>query len=628
MTQRISILSILLIVIGAAGAQAAEVVTADVPAVIAATPGAAAYPGADAVVLLREVSFTVDDVGRLTRREHVVTRLQSQWAMRNLSDVRVAWDGERQDLQIHTCRTFMADGREIPSPPNAFNEVTPDAVDRAVPFLGIREMVISHVGTEVNAVLDLDYEVRDRQPAGLPAWGEVFLQDRWPVREVTVRIAPASLTTALMHGEGLTGGSVDEPGACRWSFHDLPALPAQGAEAHRGDFTPHIVFSRAGSWEEVAAALRAAGDRATAELGPALQTWLDDGDDGDDRDLTKLDTLQRIAALAHDGVRAVNLPAGTWSRMPRPVADIYASAVATPWEQALLTQALLRAMNLDAEIGFFTRWQDPAREVAALGHFGDVRVVAALGAQNLWFAPSLSAAWAGECDLTGHTGVFLEIGGGLRVWKVPAGAGTCRLAVRLDPADGGQTYTTTADLELTGTLREGRGEATAVATELAKKLVSGGEATKTTVRSDTPQALALRVLGKGSAAAADTSGLIFASVPLPRQSILDRLPSGFRAEEPARSAPLFVDSTLREEVTITVNLAPGQTVDALPAARDLSCTLGAYRLEVEEKTDCLVVRRTLELRAGRCDPADYPALRAMLAEALRQDVVPLVLVTD
>jgi hypothetical protein len=314
--------------------------------------------------------------------------------------------------------------------------------------------------------------------------------------------------------------------------------------------------------------------------------------------------------------------------MPRPVADIYASAVATPWEQALLTQALLRAMNLDAEIGFFTRWQDPAREVAALGHFGDVRVVAALGAQNLWFAPSLSAAWAGECDLTGHTGVFLEIGGGLRVWKVPAGAGTCRLAVRLDPADGGQTYTTTADLELTGTLREGRGEATAVATELAKKLVSGGEATKTTVRSDTPQALALRVLGKGSAAAADTSGLIFASVPLPRQSILDRLPSGFRAEEPARSAPLFVDSTLREEVTITVNLAPGQTVDALPAARDLSCTLGAYRLEVEEKTDCLVVRRTLELRAGRCDPADYPALRAMLAEALRQDVVPLVLVTD
>ncbi len=618
MSSRIALLSVLMVMAGATAARAG-----DVRAVIAAAPSAAAYPDADAVVLLREVSFTVDDAGRLTRREHVVTRLQSQWAMRNLSDVRVAWDGERQDLQIHTCRTFMADGREIPSPPNAFNEVTPDAVDRAVPFLGFREMVISHVGTEVNAVLDLDYEVRDREPAELPAWGEVFLQDRWPVREVTVRLAPASLTAALVRGEGLAGGPADEPGARVWSFHDLPALPAQGADAHRGDFTPHIVFSRAGSWEEVAAALRVAGDRATAELGPALAAWLEEGDD-----LTTLDTVQRIAALAHDGVRTVNLPTGLWSRSPRTVADVHASAVATPWEQALLAQALLRATGLDAEIGFFTRWQDPARDVAAVGHFGDVRVVGTLDAQNWWLAPSRSSAWAGGCDLTGRTGLFLEVGGGLRIWKVPTGAGTCRLAVRLEIAEDGKTYTTTADLELTGTLREGRGEATAVAAELAKTLVAGGEATQTTVRGDTPQALAVRVQGKGPVPAPDAAGLIFTTVPLPRQSLLDRLPAGFHAEEPARSAPLFVDDTVREEVAITVDLAPGQTLDAAPAARELTCTLGAYRLEVEEKPDRLVLRRTLELRAGRCDPADYPALRAMLAEALRQDAGALILVKE
>jgi len=618
MSPRFLILSVMLVLTGAASAPAA-----DLRAVIAAAPGADAYPEADAVVLLREVSFTVDDAGRMTRREHVVTRLQSQWAMRNLSDVRVAWDGERQDLQIHTCRTVMADGREVASPPNAFNEVTPDAVDRAVPFLGIREMVISHVGTEVNAVLDLDYEVRDREPAGLPAWGEVFLQDRWPVREITVRLAPAALTAALRHGEGLTGGPREEPGAHVWSFRDLPALPTQGADAHRGDFAPHIVFSRAASWEEVAAALRSAGDRATAELGPALEAWLADGDD-----LTRLDTVQRIAALAHDGVRAITLPTGTWSRLPRAVADVHASAVATPWEQALLAQSLLRAMGLDAEIGFFTRWQNPAREVAAVGHFGDLRVVGALDAQNWWLAPSRSSAWAGVCDLPGRTGLFLESAGGQRIWNVPPGAGTCRLAVRLEAEDDGQTITTMADLELTGTLREGRGEATAVAAELAATLVSGGEAPQTTVRSDTPQVLAVRVQGKGPAPAPDASGLVVTTVPMPRLSVLDRLPSGFHAEEPARTAPLFVDSSLSEEVVITVNLAPGQTIDTVPRASELSCPLGVYRLAVEEKPAGLVVRRTLELRAGRCDPPDYPALRAMLAEALRQDAAPLVLVAD
>jgi len=85
---------------------------------------------------------------------------------------------------------------------------------------------------------------------------------------------------------------------------------------------------------------------------------------------------------------------------------------------------------------------------------------------------------------------------------------------------------------------------------------------------------------------------------------------------------------LREEVVITVKLAPGQRIDALPRAGELSCPLGAYRLEVEETTDGVILRRTLELRAGRCDPPDYPALRAMLAEALREDAVPLVLVAD
>ncbi len=618
MSPRMIILSVLWLLLGASVATAG-----DVRAVFAAAPGAAAYPDADAVVLLREVTFTIDDAGLLTRREHVVTRLQSQWAMRNLSDVRVAWDGERQDLQIHTCRTFMADGREVASPPNAFNEVTPDAVDRAVPFLGIREMVISHVGTEVNAVLDLDYEIRDRAPGRLPVWGEVFLQDRWPVREVSVRLSPASLSAALVHGAGLNGGQTEVPGGRGWTFRDLPPLPAQGADAYRGDFTPCIMFSAAGTWNEVAATLRAAGDRATADLGPDLEAWLDD-----EEDLTTLDTLQRIAALAHDGVRAVNLPTGLWSRPPRPVAEVYASAVATPWEQALLAQALLRAMGINAEIGFFTRAQEPVSDVAAVGQFGEVRVVGAIGAENWWLSPARSSAWSGGCDLPGRTGLFLEVGGGLRIWKVPAGTGSCRLAVRLAAADDGLTFTTAADLELAGSLREGRGEAGVVAAELAAALMPGGEGTATAVRLDTPQTLAVKVEGKGSLPAADDAGLIVLPLPLPRQSLLDRLPAGFHAEQPARTAPLFVDSSLDETVTITLDLAPGQTIDALPRAGEWSCPLGTYRLEVEEQPDGLVLRRTLALRAGRCDPADYPALRAMLAEALRQDAVPLVLLAD
>lgn len=617
MVSRTALLASLLILVGSAAP------AMDIRGVIAAAPSAGSYPGADAVVLRREVAFTADDAGRLTRREHVVTRLQSQWAMRNLADVRVAWDSDRQDLSILTCRTFMADGREVASPPNAFNEVTPDAVDRAVPFLSVREMVISHVATEVNAVLDLEYEIRDREPGALPLWGEVFLQDRWPVREIEVSIAPSSLAASLVNGENLAGSTAESNGVRSWSFHDLPALPAQGSESRRGDFAPYVVFAASRSWDEVSGSLRAAGDHATAELGPALTAWLAGGDD-----LTRLDTLQRIAKLCHEGVRVVQLPAGTWSRAPRPVAEVYATAVATPWEQALLTQALLRAAGLEPEIGFFTRWQEPSHDVAAIGQLGDLRVVAASDGENWWFAPSRSSAWSGNGDLTGRTGLFLDNSGGSRIWKVPAGEGSCRLAVRIEQAKDGKELKTTADLDLSGALRDGRGEATTVAADLAKLLVAGGEEVETTVRNDTPARLALRVVGKGPLPEVDPAGLAFISLPMPRQSLLDHLPSGFHAEEPARTAPLFVETTLREETTVTLALLPGQKIDSLPEPRTMNCAGGTYVLTVEMTDDCLVLHRTLELRSGVRSQAEYPELRTLLAEALRQDTEPIVLLVD
>lgn len=603
-----------------AGSVAAAAAAGDedpVRRLIAAAPGPQAYPGADAVVLRREVTLAVDDRGRLSRREHVVTRLQSQWAMRGLSDVRVAWDGERQDLQIHTCRTFMADGREVVSPPNAFNEVTPDAVDRAVPFLGVREMVISHVGTEVNAVLDLDYEVRDREPGPLPAWGEVYLQDRWPVREVTVVVSPAGLPAALLHGEGLVDHG--DPQARRWAFRDLPALPGIAADS-RGDVVPRIVCSSAGSWEELAAALRSAGDRATADLGPDLTAWLKDDDD-----LTPHDTLQRIAALAHDGVRAVSLPAGTWSRPPRPVAQVHASAVATPWEQALLTYALLRAAGFAPELGFFTRWRDLPAGLASAGELADLRVVTAAGGRNWWFAPTRPAAWPDACDLANRTGLFLETAGSVRTWKVPPATGTARLAVRIAPANDDDHLDTTADLEVTGVLRDGCGEAAAVAKALAASLGAGGEAIATTVREDTAKNLALRVTGRTGRPTPDASGLVFVALPRLDLGVLDRLPADLHSAEPSRALPVIFDAALSEDVQVEIELGSGQIVDAAPTSCEMTCAAGTYRLEITQDGDSLVIRRQLEVPAGRCAPADYPALRALIVQAQRQNDAVIIL---
>ena len=136
----------------------------DMAALIAGAPGEAEYPDADAIVLYDSVTYDVDDSGRLSRHVHRLTRMLTEWACRNLSDVRPAWDAARQELVIHVCRTTMRDGKVVDTPPYGFNEVTPDGVARCPAFLSLRETVISHVAVERGAVVELDYEVRDLEP--------------------------------------------------------------------------------------------------------------------------------------------------------------------------------------------------------------------------------------------------------------------------------------------------------------------------------------------------------------------------------------------------------------------------------------------------------------------------------
>jgi hypothetical protein len=118
---------------------------------------------------------------------------------------------------------------------------------------------------------------------------------------------------------------------------------------------------------------------------------------------------------------------------------------------------------------FFTCWQDSARDVAAVGHFGDVRsrnLDARTGGWRLavvrllWVRPDGSHRSC-ECGCDR---------------KVPAGADR-RPAVRLEIAKDARP----ADRPTSADGHARRRRATAVATELATTLVAGGEVTQTTV---------------------------------------------------------------------------------------------------------------------------------------------------
>lgn len=582
----------------------------DTPALIAAAPAADQFPDHDVVVLYRSETITVDDQQRVTRRVHTVERLQTQWAMRSHADPRLAWDAGRQELEVLTARTYMRDGTVLETPDNGFNEVTPDAVVRATPFLDQRELVVTFIGTEPGCVIELAYEVRDLTPPALPPSGRCWLGDQFPVLEAVCEVSGPGLavTSRLGAGEVMPARATSLP-----AYATVP-------RSQWSAVVPHLSWGPAADdarWAEAGALAIGAASRASAAMGPHLQDWLDH-----QRDLlTPADLLQRIAALAHDRIADVPPPAGPWSRAPRPADAVFQSAVGTAWERALVIKALLDAAGHTPELGLFAQG-DGVSDVLPFTH---LRLVLRLGDQNWWLAPDRAEAWAGNCDLPGADGVFLATGGGVRSYTVPSPSLTCRWHVRLAP-DGGR-WQATADLELSG-LTDRVAEPRKLAERLAGQLLDAGELTDLDLRESTGTTLALRLTATADHLADAAGGLLTYRLPWPDQADAARLFAGLDLHRTVAAGPIAPPRACDLEASLTLVVPDGWQVDAPRATEALidGAQLGV-EYQVQERPDGVRCDWRLRLDGAPIAPQGWEAFRQAALTWQRLADGPVVVVT-
>ena len=602
----------------------------DILDLIATAPAAADHPLADAVVLKQDVVYSVDKNGRMTRRERTVTKLMTDWAVRNLCDPRPAWDSSRQKLEIHVARTFMRDGTEVPTPPNGFNEVTPDAVSRCADLLGHREMVVSHVGAEIGCVIELDYEIEDLRPGPLPAAAREELGGRWPILVKTVTVDAPGAEVEIVHDEFLAApavvdGAGDEPRT--WTVRDVPALPLERGETRVRDLRPALFFSTVEGWRGLSSRLRALA-RDTGELDPALTAWLESpvDDQGEPRtDLTALDTIERIADLVGNRMRTVRHDR-PWSHQPRPAADVYSSLAATPWEKAVLSWSLLDSRGLPAEIGYFGPGAGVPLEAAAPQAFSDFRISIRVDDQNWWIVPENGSVFPGRCDLDGFTGFFPEdSAASFRRYVVSGLDGGSRLLIDLtpDPENGCRA-------EVSWLAEGGLWEMDPAAdmSELAAGLLSGvlidPEVSDLRVMEWSPFKVDLRFVATGSLPEAEND-LVVVDLPRPPRTVVDALPPGFRANARARALPLLIERGLEQRLRLRLTPPEGLVFDAVPPAIERKAGKNSLRLFCSLVDGRLEVDRSLTVAKGAVAPDDFPALRDLVADAQRPAANRLIL---
>lgn len=563
-----------------AAAVALPALSAGLPPQYAGTPTAKDFPEADVLVLSEKIAFTLLEDGRVEKRVEVVEKILTYQGMDEAGDPFVPFHKDLQELTVTRCRTYDPEGRVVDAQANSFNERTPFALEKAPAYAGWREMVITKVGLDVNAVVELSYTVADRKP-----WRR-FLEEVVPLsgpfpalsREVSVTVpAGMDLHAHLFGAEGRP--LVRREGTAEtttWTLKDLPGIPPRELHEEAAAFLPTLVFTTCPDWGHQNAILTRLVDQAAGSSSPALEakarTLLKGAADPHEKAL-------RLHRYVAESINTIHWPLSAFDFRPRPAAETFDSGYGHPLDKAVLLAGLLRSEGLKADIALGARYPEGSVEMGAVpcAALLDTPVVRAeAGSTVLWLDPAAPLAESSQQTLAGLTALPLVPGiSQLHTLDYP---GETFLRVHLDAR-------ASEDLSLEGKgtvvlsgrycphyAVEGSAEAQKeAAASVLSGLLPGASVSSLNVRRLEPAQFVADVVF--TLPAPSSKGPVLLRLGLPGASLLDRIPTPAASR---RILPVVLPHAGKEHFRLTLQLPKGMEPLYLP--QDLSLTNAAGRL--------------------------------------------------
>lgn len=270
---------------------------------------------------------------------------------RRFGETFIVFDTLAQSLKINRSETLTPDGRLVPSPDNALNLVLPRFARNSADYNYLREMVVTHTGLEINAVINLDYELTT-QAGFLPGMmGDEFLQADVPIDTLILRIRlpeDRPLHFSLQNIEGQPQVSQSRGlKTYQWIFTNRPEYHPEALQPAAGDFLPHLAFSTVGDWQEIFSFL---DERLPESLldESITEQLLDD----------QTDRMRQILNLQEkmvDGLAELPIPMAVVGFRCRPGQTVWKSASATPLEKAWLMSSALNMAGIQSNVVLTTR---------------------------------------------------------------------------------------------------------------------------------------------------------------------------------------------------------------------------------------------------------------------------------
>jgi len=292
-------------------------------------------------------TYTLKENDSINYRYQHTLDINSYYAFNRMyGETFVVYDPNHQELKINESVTTMADGKKVPSPENAFNEVLPRFASGAPPYSHFREMVITHTGLEKNSTINLDYELKSDKNIMPYLMGNEVLAQSSPVKELIIRIrVPENkkLNYKLLNAEeDLNISKKGKTTEYEWVFNNIQALSQEDHQPQSGSHLPRLLFSTI----DFTKAYQHLKEEVSYELPGDIQKSIDEAVLNSQ---TKLDSIRAIQKMVVDHINYFRTPLKYTGYQLKDSKTVLADNGGTKEEKTVLLAGLLKHMGISAE---------------------------------------------------------------------------------------------------------------------------------------------------------------------------------------------------------------------------------------------------------------------------------------
>lgn len=588
-------------------------IAAGLPPQYANTPTAKDYPKADVLVLSESRAFTLAPDGRVTEKVRKVEKMLTYQGMDEAGDPHVAFNKESQELVVSLCRSYTPEGIVRDAKPNSFNEMTPFDLEKSPAYTSWREMVITKVGLDLNAVVELEYTITDKRPWRHYLEGVEVLQDGDPalVREVSVTVPAGTALKCKLFGwnaQPAVSGSTTTV-----TLQNVPGLdPGQG-HGPSSEFLPTFVFTTAPDWKSQADRLAAAVEKAEASTSPALDKKVEElvkGVEG------AFDQILKVHDYVAEGINTVEWPMADFDYAPRAAAEIFDGGYGHALDKAVLLCAMLRKIGRDPKIALGRQalpgGLDPAA-VPCLAQMDGLLVRVEKGSGVLWLDPTAKLSDSSQKDFVGFKGLPLVAGMAELHEMTPVEGASDFLWASLEAKakedlslEGEATVTMAGHYSPYFAVQGCKDSQKKALEGFVGSVLPGASVSEFSVVRMEPGQAVFRVSFKVEAPKAGAVKSL--KTGLPDGSLLKKYNASYLAK---RELPLVLPSAGEERLVLKVTLPEGMKPTYLPKDAKLENAAGSFSQTCAVKDGVLEVKCEAKVNGRVVSVQDYPGFRAL-----------------